>query len=165
LDLGRKFDLALSLEVAEHLEPQFANVIVDTLTRHADAIIFGAALPMQGGTHHVNEQWPNYWIRKFEERGFECYDLIRPLFWNEARIAAFYIQNTFLFLRINSSQPKLAIERIIRERYAEPQTMVFIHPRQYIGIASMEKISVRLMVRQAPKVLARRVLGRLGIRF
>jgi SAM-dependent methyltransferase len=59
--LGRRFDLAQSLEVAEHLPPQSASVFVETLTTHAPLILFSAAVPGQGGEHHVNEQPPEYW--------------------------------------------------------------------------------------------------------
>jgi SAM-dependent methyltransferase len=54
------FDLAVSLEVAEHLPPQSAEDFVDSLTRLAPVVLFSAAIPLQGGTHHLNEQWPDY---------------------------------------------------------------------------------------------------------
>src|SRR5437868_3458894 len=44
LDLGRKFDLAISLEVAEHLPAHAADTILQSLTRHTDAVLFGAAV-------------------------------------------------------------------------------------------------------------------------
>jgi hypothetical protein len=166
LNLGRKFDLALSLEVAEHLDAKFANTIVDSLVSHADIVIFGAAIPMQGGTQHVNEQWPDYWMAKFEERNYKCYDLVRPLFWTDERIAPFYVQNAFLFIRNGTNQELAAsIEKIIMDCYSRSERLELIHPRQYLGIATMEAISARLMIRQAPKILLRRILGRIGIRM
>src|SRR6185436_8445732 len=51
-DLGRRFGLAMSLEVAEHLSPAAAEAFVDSLVRHADVVLFSAAIPSQGGTHH-----------------------------------------------------------------------------------------------------------------
>jgi 2-polyprenyl-3-methyl-5-hydroxy-6-metoxy-1,4-benzoquinol methylase len=50
-DLGRRFDLAICLEVAEHLSPAAAPGFIDSLTRHADVILFSAAIPFQGGHH------------------------------------------------------------------------------------------------------------------
>ncbi|WP_050995979.1 methyltransferase domain-containing protein [Bradyrhizobium yuanmingense] len=166
LKLNRNFDVALSLEVAEHLEERFAETIVGTLTSHADVIVFGAAIPMQGGTHHINEQWPSYWISKFADQGYECIDYIRPSMWRDERVAPFYIQNTFLFLKVGS-QPELAskLRAAVSQMFSESHKLPFIHPRQYLGIATMEAISARLMLRQGPKVLATRVLGRLGVRI
>lgn len=66
----RSYDLALCFEVAEHLPEQYADVLVDTLTEASDTIVMTAATPGQGGTHHVNEQPPEYWHRKFESHGF-----------------------------------------------------------------------------------------------
>jgi 2-polyprenyl-3-methyl-5-hydroxy-6-metoxy-1,4-benzoquinol methylase len=58
LDGGTKFDLAMSLEVAEHLAPANSEAFVDTLTKMADIILFSAAVPGQGGAEHINERWP-----------------------------------------------------------------------------------------------------------
>ena len=55
LDLGRRFDLAFCLEVAEHLPSCAAPVLVRTLASHAPLILFSAAVPFQGGEDHVNE--------------------------------------------------------------------------------------------------------------
>lgn len=60
LALDRKFDLAISLEVAEHLPCDSAEAFVDSLTQLAPVILFSAAIPFQGGVGHVNEQWQEY---------------------------------------------------------------------------------------------------------
>ena len=70
LDLRAQYDLSMGLEVAEHLPESAANTYVDLLTGHAANVLFSAAIPGQGGVHHVNEQWPSYWIKKFNERGY-----------------------------------------------------------------------------------------------
>ncbi|NTW22532.1 class I SAM-dependent methyltransferase [Candidatus Falkowbacteria bacterium] len=69
--LSRKFDLVLCVEVAEHLEKEFADVLVDTLCRLGDILVFTAATPGQGpeSIGHINEQPHEYWIDKFSERG------------------------------------------------------------------------------------------------
>lgn len=79
LDLGRRFDLALCIEVAEHLPESAAGTLVDTLCRHADAILFSAATPGQGGFSHVNEQPHDYWTAKFRQRGYVAETAIRSL--------------------------------------------------------------------------------------
>ena len=95
--LGRRFDLVQSLEVAEHLDESCADGFVASLTAHADTVLFSAAIPGQGGTHHVNEQWPSYWIAKFARHGFRAFDVIRPAIWAEPMIEYWYRQNTLLF--------------------------------------------------------------------
>ncbi|MEI9914287.1 MAG: methyltransferase domain-containing protein [Candidatus Saccharibacteria bacterium] len=97
LKLGRKFDLVMSLEVAEHLDNKVAEIFVESLTRHADTIFFSAAIPGQGGTHHVNEQWPSYWAKKFIIHGYQCFDVIRPLVWNLDIVDFWYRQNSLIF--------------------------------------------------------------------
>jgi 2-polyprenyl-3-methyl-5-hydroxy-6-metoxy-1,4-benzoquinol methylase len=74
LKLGRLFDLVLCLETAEHLEPENAATIVETLTGHGDRILFSAAAPGQQGMHHVNCRWPVYWQQLFNDLGFACSD-------------------------------------------------------------------------------------------
>jgi 2-polyprenyl-3-methyl-5-hydroxy-6-metoxy-1,4-benzoquinol methylase len=76
-DLGRHFDLAISMEVGEHTTPARADAFVGNIVRHADAVVFSAAAPYQGGVHHVNEQWPAYWAAKFAARDFRCFDFLR----------------------------------------------------------------------------------------
>ena len=107
LDLKRKFDMCISLEVAEHIVPNSAETFIDTLTRHADCIVFSAAIPGQAGTNHVNLQWPAYWISLFSARGYECHDVIRPKIWKDAEVAYWYRQNILLFAKhgtLDSSQ-------------------------------------------------------------
>ena len=65
-----EYDLAISIEVAEHLSKRFADTFVDTIARCSGTAVITAATPGQGGTHHVNEQPHEYWISKFEERNF-----------------------------------------------------------------------------------------------
>lgn len=99
LDLGRRFDLAISLEVAEHLAPEAADRFVANIAGHADLVLFSAAIPHQGGTHHVNEQWPDYWITRFAAEGLSCHDVLRPLIWDLETLPWWYRQNAMLFAR------------------------------------------------------------------
>ena len=45
LKLNKTFDLAMSLEVAEHLPSDQAEIFVETLTKLAPVILFSAAIP------------------------------------------------------------------------------------------------------------------------
>lgn len=97
--LGRTFDLAVCLEVAEHLSAQSAPRLVERLTSAAPFVLFSAALPGQGGTKHVNECWPDYWRRLFAARGYERLDAIRPRVWREQHVEWWFKQNVYLFAR------------------------------------------------------------------
>lgn len=122
--LPRTFDLCMSLEVAEHLSPTRAASFVNDLCRLSDRVLFGAAIPGQGGTHHVNEQWASYWIALFKNEGFDCFDVIRPKFWNDRRVEWWYAQNTYLFIRSSNAPAHLAACRL----RAEPLVDV-VHPQ------------------------------------
>jgi hypothetical protein len=97
LDLGRKFGLVQSLEVAEHIAKERAEQFVDTLTAHGDIVMFSAAILHQGGEHHVNEQLPEYWREKFLRRGFAAFDWLRPRLCDNARVEPWYRYNTVLY--------------------------------------------------------------------
>lgn len=96
LKLNKKYDLAICLEVVEHLPEAAADTIISSLAQASDNILFSAAIPGQGGQNHLNEQWPSYWIKKFEQHGYKFYDCIRPVIWNNERIEYWYRQNMFI---------------------------------------------------------------------
>ena len=98
IDLGRKFDLAISLEVAEHIDKEYADRFIDNICRHSDTIIFSAAHVGQGGDGHVNEQPIEYWIDKFSNRGYKLTD-IREQFKNNPDIDWWYKDNMVLFIK------------------------------------------------------------------
>jgi hypothetical protein len=88
----------LSLEVAEHLPPERAQSFVADLVALAPAVLFGAAIPGQGGVNHLNEQWQSYWAAHFASHGYASFDVVRPAIWNDAAIPAWYRQNAVLYL-------------------------------------------------------------------
>jgi SAM-dependent methyltransferase len=94
--LGRRFDLVVSLEVAEHIDERSADLFVAELVKHGDVILFSAAIPGQKGQYHVNEQWPEYWQEKFHQHGYFFQDVIRKEIWNNKEIDFWYRQNIFL---------------------------------------------------------------------
>lgn len=64
------FDLVMSLEVAEHIEPEYAEIYVANLVTLGDRILITAAPPGQGGHHHFNCQLPEYWDEKFKAHNY-----------------------------------------------------------------------------------------------
>lgn len=99
IETDRQFDLAICLEVAEHLKESSAFTLVRTLTSFSDTILFSASIPGQMGQNHVNEQWPAYWRDKFQVDGYSLHDVIRPIFWNDERLPRWYQQNMLLFVK------------------------------------------------------------------
>jgi SAM-dependent methyltransferase len=94
-----KFDLVLSLEVAEHLSQDAADDFVRSLTNAGDLIIFSAAIPFQGGYNHLNEQWIGYWEKKFKVYGYKKYDFFKEMLWDNPNVFWWYKQNMVVFSR------------------------------------------------------------------
>jgi SAM-dependent methyltransferase len=67
---GEHYDLAVSLEVAEHLPPLLGERLVETCTKAAPRVLFSAAPPGQGGQGHINEQPKAYWLERFARHGY-----------------------------------------------------------------------------------------------
>ncbi len=98
-DLGRKFDLAISLEVAEHLPRASAADFVASIAAHSDLVLFSAAVPGQGGEHHVNEQPLEFWREAFALHGYAALDPVRPLLLGRAEVEPWYRYNILLYAR------------------------------------------------------------------
>jgi len=97
IDLGRRFDVVQSLEVAEHLPSSQASSFVGTLTSHGPVVMFSAAVPGQGGEHHVNEQPLEYWREKFRERRYVAIDYVRPKVIANLQVQYWYRYNIILY--------------------------------------------------------------------
>jgi hypothetical protein len=148
--LPRTFDLAMSLEVAEHLPPESADGFVASITALAPAVLFSAAIPGQGGTNHLNEQWPEYWANRFAARGYLCFDAIRPLIWSDGSIDFWYRQNTLLYVR--SDQPLATFPALQHTRTTKP--MDIVHPQIFNWARNPGlKKSARLLYRAAKNKL------------
>lgn len=103
IDLGNPppsvgtYDLAVCLEVAEHLPESKADGLVTLLANSANAVLFSAAMPRQGGTGHVNCQPPAYWAEKFAKYGFVGDGSIRWAIWDDPEVCPWYQSNVILF--------------------------------------------------------------------
>jgi SAM-dependent methyltransferase len=124
-DVGR-FDLAVSLEVAEHLAAESAGRLVDGLVALAPAVLFSAAVPGQGGRGHVNEQWPEYWRDLFARHDYVPIDCIRARVWHRPEVNAWYKQNTLLF----AARPLLDSRERLREAHERSAglPLALVHP-------------------------------------
>ena len=132
LDLHRKFDLAISVEVGEHLPPEAAGTLVSSITRHSDIALFSAATPLQGGVGHINENWMEFWNALFQENGFVCIDCVRHTLWNDPSVRFYYRQNLVVFAHRNKL-PELEAKGLVA--CETPRTL--IHPEMLLKIAAM----------------------------
>lgn len=114
IDLRRRFDMVICLEVGEHLETASSRILIETIARHSDTVIFSAACPGQPGQHHVNCQWPDYWQQLFNSVGFVCEDALRPKLWEVPEIEYWYKQNMFLARRSAQAGKEPRIKAILR---------------------------------------------------
>jgi hypothetical protein len=153
-DLGRRFDLAVSMEVGEHIAPASSDVFVDNIVRHADAVVFSAAVPYQGGVHHVNEQWPSYWTAKFGPREYRCFDFLRWRIWHDRRIAPWYRQNLLIFANRRNARLIERLEASAAETASGGAAVV--HPEMWLSM--MDSKSLKLQRSLAPLLRSLRAL-------
>lgn len=155
---GRTYDLAICLEVAEHLPAESAGRLVDFITAMSSVVYFSAAVPGQGGAGHLNEQWPDYWGRLFGDRGYRMLDVVRPRIWNDERVAPWYRQNSFLYVR----EDRIALFPCLAPRAdaapAWPQRV--IHPELFRRFVTLEYVSTGALARELYRRIRRRLHGR-----
>ena len=120
-------EMAICIEVAEHLSPQRAGGLVSDLCRIAPIVLFSGAVPYQGGTGHINENWPEYWAALFARCGYQPYDIIRDRIWSLASVPWWYRQNLLLF-----AQPNFARDRLGLAQPSPPASLARIHPEQFL---------------------------------
>lgn len=136
-ELSKKFDIALSLEVAEHLSLEASEGFVKFLVSLSDYVLFSGAIPFQGGLNHINEQWPDYWFKLFTKYNFSPVDIIRKQFWNNEDVAYWYSQNTFLYIKNELISNNLSfLENKVDDSYIN-----VVHPKLFLKKAKeLEKI-------------------------
>lgn len=139
ISLGRKFDLVVSLEVAEHLPEEVSALFIDSLIKHADKIVFSAAIPFQGGPNHVNEQWPDYWAKLFKSKGFVAVDVFRKEFWNNEKVEWWYRQNILLFVK----KEILADYKNLEAFICDDLPLSLVHPRCFEDTVAVCKEQIR----------------------
>ncbi len=130
-DLGRRFDLVICLEVAEHLSPAAARGFVESLTAHSDVVLFSAAIPFQGGHHHVNEQFPDYWCAIFESLGYAVVDCLRAGIWNDDSVLWWLRQNIMVY-----AKAELTVGNGPFAQYTGSGPLCVVHPGLYLTRAN-----------------------------
>ena len=128
--INKKADLVVCLETAEHVSDAAAEGLIESLRKIAPAVLFSAAIPLQEGVHHVNEQWPGYWVQRFKKHGYIPVDCIRRKVWENKDVRFFYAQNTFVFVdeRHLERFPKLKEE----VAHGNGNALPLVHPEKYL---------------------------------
>jgi SAM-dependent methyltransferase len=132
LRVEETFNLAISLEVAEHLPLERADSFVGELCALAPVTLFSAAIPGQGGRGHVNEQWQSYWADLFARNGRVPVDLVRPKLWIDDAVPFFYRQNILLYCRPDDAR---RIARVTNCAIGEDVLIDIVHPIQFERLA------------------------------
>lgn len=127
--IGKRADLAICLEVGEHLPRDSAEGLVESLTEASPAILFSAAIPHQGGTNHINEQWPEYWASIFKKFGYVPVDCIRRRVWTNPNVEYWYAQNTILYIKESKVGLYPKIQKEVECGYSS--ALPLVHPRKY----------------------------------
>ncbi len=156
------FDLAICLEVAEHLREADAERLVQNLTGASDTVLFGAAIPFQGGYRHITERWQSWWAAKFASRGFEPFDLIRPLFWTDEAVHVWYRQNALVYVKTANPARVEAGRQAATAAAAQGLPLDIVHPERFLEIASYRSIAFRPLLRRFPGAFVRKLADRFG---
>jgi SAM-dependent methyltransferase len=153
--MDRKYELVVSLEVAEHLSRRSAHTFVGSLTELGPVVLFSAAIPHQGGVNHANEQWPEYWAKLFNRQGYIVIDALRKRVWSEEKVQWWYAQNTLLFVAREQLRdyPLLSKEY---EMYNTASPLSIVHPKLFLE--ALEKAKLRNVVRMRSRIIVIRTL-------
>ncbi|GAA6621357.1 class I SAM-dependent methyltransferase [Scytonema sp. NUACC26] len=118
---NKHFDLAISLEVAEHLEPQASATLIMWLARVAPVVVFAAAVPGQGGHGHINLRPREYWHKEFTQCNYVGADRVREKLRTHPSVAPWYRYNILDYVHVKHPQvPSLSdvISRLIASESA-----------------------------------------------
>lgn len=153
ITIARKFDLVISLEVAEHLPEINAETFVESLTKLGSIVLFSAAIPSQGGHNHVNEQWQSYWADKFLKKDYVAIDCVRPLVWKKDTVEWWYAQNILLFV----SKAELIKYTELEELYQKTNInqLDLVHPENYKASGNVERVSLVAVLTSLPERFSR----------
>jgi len=159
IELKRKFELAISIEVAEHLSEKSANKFVETLVNASDIVLFSAAIPFQGGDNHINEQWPEYWHNLFKAYDYIAADCLRKKLWANKMVLDFHKQSILIY---GKKEKLLALGISESDLCIEYPPMSLITPNIYLELVkeSIYNMEPRLILKKLFVRLIRRVLGK-----
>ena len=109
------FDVAICLEVAEHLQPEASDALIAFLCAQAPVVIFSAGIPGQGGNGHINCQAREAWHDRFRRHDFHLAHQLRPRLQDEPTVASWYRYNLLDYRRapIAASEQEALVRSLI----------------------------------------------------
>jgi hypothetical protein len=113
-DWKKSFDVAMTIEVAEHLPEKSADTFCKLLTDASDTIIFSAARVGQTGLGHINEQPLGYWVTKFWRLGYVPLELFRPYIADDKGIYPWLRMNLIMFVSYGTFLRTPSLRRFAR---------------------------------------------------
>jgi SAM-dependent methyltransferase len=149
-------DLAISMEVAEHLPPSRAESFIQELTGLSKFILFSAAVPGQQGVAHLNEQWPGYWAKLFAKHGYLALDFVRPAIWTVGEVDWWYAQNAIVYIEEKYFSALESRAELAAYRVDEPLPLV--HPKsmaRYVA-PGMRQVLFELLPGSLSRAFSRR---------
>ena len=163
-----RFDVAMSLEVAEHLPPESAAGFVASLTALAPIVVFSAAIPFQGGVEHKNEQWPEYWAALFADHRYLTVDCLRNRVWKNDNAQFWYAQNMMMFMREDQLRP--VQDSAAHHHQPDGAMLSIVHPKKYLQLAELyqealqraDQLPVSQLLRALPRAILRSATKRMS---
>ena len=167
IKLNQRFDLAISLEVAEHCSPSECDTFVANICRASDLVVFGAAIPGQGGLDHKNENWQSFWAALFSQHDYVAFDIIRPQVWNDETVEFWYRQNTIMYAKKSSdaynqlkSRGFVSVEDLGRLDIIHPNLFkLYTQPNSVSGSLKVFLCGVKGIFNTVP-IYVRRIINR-----
>ena len=135
----KKYDLALCLEVLEHIEEAKSDKVISNICKGADTVVFSAALPGQGGDGHINCQQKAHWIEKFKANGYsqdieETNFIIRDMK-SKPGTMGWLLNNVMVFRR--NGTPSIYTEKMTFHVVSLPHTQT---TKEYLPCAYTQKV-------------------------
>jgi len=131
---------------------------VADLCAAAPRVLFGAAIPEQGGSSHINEQWQSYWAKKFIANGYTPIDIVRPQVAECDDVVQWYKNNILLYVR-NSEAAELYKKLLLENKYKLFVTDLVV-PDMYESLGLRKSI---LVAGEIPRKVLHSVKWRLKI--
>ena len=144
IGIDERYDLAVSLEVGEHLPFESSERFVEDLTRLAPVVLFSAAIPWQGGAHHINERWQQEWAALFAARGYVAVDAVRPRVWDHPEVDYWYAQNAVIY-----TTPEKLDELPELRAAGSDWPLDVVHPKHY-HLQNTRGVGLRRWARRLP---------------
>ena len=96
--------------------------------------------------HHVNEQWPSYWVERFALKGYIPVDCLREKIWSDEDICPHYRQNLMFFIKETSIERYSALKNEIA--MGKSRVLDLVHPEYYKRLNDVKKMSFKWTLSQ-----------------